>query len=305
MIQIQHVSFSYGKGKKALDDVSFDVAKNQTVGLLGPNGGGKSTLFKIISSLIRTYEGEIIVDGLNQKKNLFKVLSMLGVVFQSPSLDKKLTVQENLVYQSQLYGISKKNSQGRIDQLLETMGVQNRKDDLVGELSGGLARRVEIVKSLLHSPSILLLDEPSTGLDIHARAELWKLLKQIRTQQNLTILLTTHFAEEANQCDQIVLINEGKIVSSGHPDHLKQSLTFKSFHVKPKDMASAELILKQKFSINPDRENGFLQFKANPNIAKDIANELAFEVEELTYRDPTLEDVFIHHTGRKVGDVQS
>lgn len=304
MIQIQNISFSYAKNKKALDGVSFDVQKNKTVGLLGPNGGGKSTLFKIISSLLRKYEGEIFVDGLNQRKNLSEILPKMGVVFQSPSLDKKLTVEENLVYQAQLYGLSSKDIHTRIPALLETLDISDRKDDLVEHLSGGLARRVEIVKSLLHFPSLLLLDEPSTGLDIHARMELWKFLKKIRLSQNLTILLTTHFVEEANQCDEIVLINEGKIVAQGNPAELKKSLTFKSFQIKPKDLISAQSILSQKFKIIPDQENGFLQFKANPNQTKDIANELATEVEELMYRDPTLEDVFIHYTGRGVTGVQ-
>lgn len=304
MIQIQNISFSYAKNKKALDGVSFDVQKNKTVGLLGPNGGGKSTLFKIISSLLRKYEGEIFVDGLNQRKNLSEILPKMGVVFQSPSLDKKLTVEENLVYQAQLYGLSSKDIHTRIPALLETLDISDRKDDLVEHLSGGLARRVEIVKSLLHFPSLLLLDEPSTGLDIHARMELWKFLKKIRLSQNLTILLTTHFVEEANQCDEIVLINEGKIVAQGNPAELKKSLTFKSFQIKPKDLISAQSILSQKFKIIPDQENGFLQFKANPNETKDIANELATEVEELMYRDPTLEDVFIHYTGRGVTGVQ-
>jgi ABC-2 type transport system ATP-binding protein len=154
MVEIRNISFAYSPKKKALDSISMDIHEGQIVGLLGPNGGGKTTLFKIISSLIRTYEGEVIIDGLDQKKHLSEVLRKLGVVFQSPSLDKKLTVMENLIYQANLYGYTSKEIQTKADGLLETLSIKDRKHDLVDELSGGLARRVEIVKSLLHSPKM-------------------------------------------------------------------------------------------------------------------------------------------------------
>jgi ABC-2 type transport system ATP-binding protein len=300
IIEIKNISFSYSGKIKALDDVSLSIAENKITGLLGPNGGGKTTLFKIISSLIRSYEGEVSIAGIGQKTNLSKYLSHLGVVFQSPSLDKKLTVEENLLYHANLYGISSANIQSRMDSLLTSMSILDRKRDLVAHLSGGLARRVEIVKSLLHSPKILLLDEPSTGLDIAIRIDLWNLLKKIQREQGITILLTTHFIEEADRCDQIALLNQGKIVSVGSPQQLKDQLTFKHFQIKPKNADTVMSLLKDKFNVSVQQENGFLQFQIDPAKALDVSAQLSSHVEELNYRDPSLEDVFIQQTGRKL-----
>lgn len=302
IIEVKNVSFCYSKNKKALNDVSISIAENKITGLLGPNGGGKTTLFKIISSLIRSYEGNVIIGGLNQRDELSKVLSMMGVVFQSPSLDKKLTVRENLIYHANLYGLSSKDVHGRMESLLKAMSVEDRLNDLVSELSGGLARRVEIVKSLLHSPKILLLDEPSTGLDIAVRIDLWNMLKRIQREQGITILLTTHFIEEADRCDHIALLNQGKIISSGSPQQLKQQLTFKQFQVRPKNMSEVQKVLIEKFNITSRQENDSLHFQTDPSQVNSISAELSSRVEELIYRDPSLEDVFVHYAGRKFQD---
>lgn len=304
MIEIKNVSFTYPSKKRALNGVSFDVEKGKLVGLLGPNGGGKTTLFKIISSLIRQYEGEVFIDGINQKKNLLKVLPYLGVVFQSPSLDRKLTVEENLVYQANLYGFSRSQIRTRMNELMDLLFIRDRKDEMVDNLSGGLARRVEIVKSLLHSPKILLMDEPSTGLDIQVRIELWNLLKKIQNETKTTILMTTHFIEEADRCDRIHLISDGKIISSGTPTELKKQLAFKYFQIKPKNFLATQSMLNQKFGVDSKIENEFIQFRISPDRANAVSNELASEVEELTYRDPSLEDVFVHHAGRKIREIQ-
>lgn len=299
-IEVKNISFSYGKNKKALDQISLQVEQGKIFGLLGPNGGGKTTLFKIISSMIRSYEGEVLIEGQSLKNNLSHVLPKLGVVFQSPSLDKKLTVEENLIYHGYLYGYSPKELSKRMDHLLDMLSVRDRKNDLVQELSGGLARRVEIVKSLLHSPKILILDEPSSGLDIAVRIDLWNMLKNIQADQKMTVLLTTHFIEEADRCDQIVLLNQGKVLSSGSPNELKSKLSFKWFQVKPKDANATKELLKSQFKIDANPEHGFLQFKADPSQARAIADSLASQVEELTYRDPSLEDVFVQYAGHKL-----
>ncbi len=301
IIQVQNVSFAYKSGSKILSAVSLDVAKGQIFGLLGPNGGGKTTLFKIISSLIRNYDGSVIIDGLDQKKNLREVLCRMGVVFQSPSLDKKLTIEENLIYQGALYGLSHKESLSRMDSLLETFSISARRKDLVGELSGGLARRAEIVKSLLHSPKILLMDEPSTGLDMAVRLDLWNLLHHVRTTQSVTILLTTHFVEEADRCDRIAILDRGSVICSGIPSELKQKLTFKQFHIKPKNLSVTKDFLTTQFQIPFAEKNEHLHFKSNSTEQADkLTLALSPYVDEITCREPSLEDVFLHHTGREM-----
>ena len=304
VINVNNLSFSYSENIKALDGVSFQVQEGQIIGVLGPNGGGKTTLFKILSSLLRKYTGEIHILGRSQRDNLFEVLKDLGVVFQSPSLDKKLTVQENIFYHAGLYGLSKRQVQDKANYLLDYFSVANRKHDLAQHLSGGQARRVEIVKALIHEPKVLLLDEPSTGLDMGVRIELWNLLVQLRKEKHMTMLLTTHFAEEADRCDEIFLLNKGKIVTKGSPTELKSKLTFKRFQIKPKDLQKTQKKLSEVFGISAEVSLPFLEFETSVDRVQDLTRELAQETEQLIFQDPTLEDVFLSHTGHKIGGVE-
>lgn len=297
-IQIQNVSFAYKSNRPTLTNIDLNVMPGQIAGLLGPNGGGKTTLFKIISTLIRDYEGKIVINGMDPKSNLQNYLRQIGVVFQSPSLDKKLTVEENLMYQGALYGMEKRKITDRMGELLEKLSVNDRRKDLVGELSGGLSRRVEIAKSLLHSPKILIMDEPSTGLDIGVRIDLWKILSELRTSENVTVLLTTHYIEEADRCDSITLLDQGKIICSGSPSELKNKLTFKQFSVKPKDANHLQQTLQRDYQIQSESKDGYIRFQTEGLNAQEISAHLAPLVTELTYRDPSLEDVFLTHTGR-------
>src|SRR6185503_11397498 len=202
----------YGE-RVALDRVSIGVAAGEIFGLLGPNGGGKTTLFRILSTLVRPTSGSATILGLDLLRDTGALRSRLGVVFQAPSLDKKLKVRENLAHQGHLYGLAGAALRRRIDHLLLEFNLRDRAGDLVETLSGGLQRRVEIAKSLLHRPELLLLDEPSTGLDPGARIDLWQTLYRLRDQQGVTALLTTHLMEEAERCDRVAIIDLGRIVA--------------------------------------------------------------------------------------------
>ncbi len=213
----------YGE-RVALDHVSLQVAPREIFGLLGPNGGGKTTLFRILSTLVRPTSGSATILGLDLLRDTGSLRSRIGVVFQAPSLDKKLKVRENLTHQGHLYGLSGTALRERIDHLLLEFHLRDRTGDLVETLSGGLQRRVEIAKSLLHRPELLLLDEPSTGLDPGARIDLWQTLYRLRDQQGVTVLLTTHLMEEAERCDRVAIIDQGKIVASGTPEKLRAEI---------------------------------------------------------------------------------
>ncbi len=222
----------------ALDDVSLRVAPREIFGLLGPNGGGKTTLFRILSTLVRPTSGTASILGLDLLRDTTALRARIGVVFQAPSLDKKLRVRENLAHQGHLYGLSGAALHERIDHLLIEFNLRDRARDLVETLSGGLQRRVEIAKSLLHRPELLLLDEPSTGLDPGARIDLWQTLYRLRDQQNVTVLLTTHLMEEAERCDRVAIIDQGRIVAEGTPEELRAEIGGDVISARSRDATS-------------------------------------------------------------------
>jgi len=213
------LSRTYGD-RRALDGVSLSVAKGETFALLGPNGGGKTTLFHILATLLPPSGGTFSIDGLSPARELRDVRRRLGVVFQSPSVDRKLTARENLLYGAALHGLGTAAARSRADELLLRLGILDRAADPVERLSGGLMRRVEIAKALLHAPSVLLLDEPSTGLDPGARRDLRALLAEL-ARGGTTVLLTTHLFEEADAADRIGILDRGRLVAIGPPEDLK------------------------------------------------------------------------------------
>src|SRR3989338_4259197 len=194
-VEVRNLSYSYGS-RLALNQVSLSVGEGEVFGLLGPNGGGKTTLFRILSTLTPIFHGKIFVFGKDLPSDIVRVRKMIGVVFQAPSLDKKLTVRENMLHQGHLYGLFGKELTLRINEMLERVHLKDRDGDLIEKLSGGLQRRVEVAKALLHRPKLLLLDEPTVGLDPGARKDLWDYLQNLRKNEGTTILLTTHLMEE-------------------------------------------------------------------------------------------------------------
>ena len=210
--------------REALRGISFEVSQGELFGLVGPNGGGKSTTFKILSSLLKIQQGTVKVLGRDLSKEAGHIRGDLGVLFQSPAVDKKLTLYENMLCQGSLYGLKKGKIEERTQELLTRLGLWERRDEKTESLSGGLKRRLEIAKALIHEPKILILDEPTTGLDPKARHEFWGYLNEVRKRRALTVLLTTHLLDEADQCDRVALLNEGKIVACEKPEVLKASV---------------------------------------------------------------------------------
>src|SRR5437667_5011920 len=202
IIHIDALRHSYGQ-RQALAGISLDINDREIFGFLGPNGSGKTTLFRILSTLIPPAEGSISIAGLDLRHSRNAIRQLIGVVFQSPSLDKQLTAEENLRHHGHLYGLRGSELESRIDQMLARVGLSQRPREFVGQFSGGMRRRVELAKGLLTWPKILLLDEPSTGLDPGARIDLWRYLREIRAESGVTILVTTHLMDEAEHCDRL------------------------------------------------------------------------------------------------------
>ena len=222
-IEVENLSFAYGE-RLALNRVSVDVQRGAIFGFLGPNGGGKTTLFSILTTLLPVQDGEVSVLGFDLQKQGSEYRQQIGVAFQTPSLDRRLTVLENLNSQGCLYGISGRTLDDRTSELLGRFGIADRSNDIVDTLSGGLKRRAELAKFLLHRPSLLLLDEPSTGLDPGARHDLWSVLEELRSNDGVTIAVTTHLMEEAERCDSLALLDRGQIVAQGSPSKLRGEL---------------------------------------------------------------------------------
>ena len=294
MITVDNLTHRYGE-RVALDAVSFTVQRGELFGLLGPNGGGKTTLFRILSTLVPAREGRVQMDGgaIDRRR--------IGVVFQSPSLDKKLTVRENLVHQGHLYGLSGQPLRSRISELLQRFAIADRAADYVEKLSGGLRRRVELAKGLLHKPEVLLLDEPSTGLDPLARRELGDYLEKLRDEDGVTILLTTHIMDEAERCDRLALLDHGKLVALDKPAALKEQVGGDVVTVGSRDSDRLRGEIEKRFGVKAsvvDRTVRIERPRGHEFIPA-LVEAFPGEIDSVSVGKPTLEDVFIHLTGHR------
>jgi len=288
----------------ALDRVSLRVAPREIFGLLGPNGGGKTTLFRILSTLVRPTSGTVTILGLDLLHDTGVLRSRLGVVFQAPSLDKKLTVRENLAHQGHLYGLAGSALRERIDHLLLEFNLNDRTRDLAETLSGGLQRRVEIAKCLLHRPEILLLDEPSTGLDPGARIDLWQTLYRLRDQQAATVLLTTHLMEEAERCDRVAIIDHGRIVAEGAPEALRAEIGNEVISARSQDATSLGERIAESLGVEVSVLNDEVRIEQpeGASFVTRLVEAFPGEIDSVTLAKPTLEDVFIAKTGRRLSE---
>lgn len=293
--------------REALCGIDFSVATAQIFGLLGPNGGGKSTLFRLLATLLPIQAGSIELLDLDVATHAASVRQLIGVTFQSPSVDGKLTVAENLRYQANLYGLSGRAAATRIDEMLGRLGLADRSRDRVDTLSGGLKRRVEVAKSLLHRPRILLLDEPSTGLDPGARHDLWQYLIRLRHDEGTTILVTTHLMEEAERCDRLGILDRGHIVAMGTPDELRLSVGGDCLTIQSKQPAALADQIASQFQITARRIGDALRIEheAGHELLRDIVAAFPGEITAISLAKPTLEDVFIVRTGHRFWEAES
>lgn len=289
--------------RQALDGVSFAVREGEIFGLLGPNGGGKTTLFRILCTLLTPGGGSARICGHDVVTDPAAVRSSLGVVFQSPSLDPQLTVAENLRYGGNLHGLRGSDLEDRWREMAAALRVEDRADDLVKNLSGGLQRRVEIAKSLLPRPRVLLLDEPSTGLDPVARVDLWAILEQLRGKFGITTVLTTHLMDEAERCARVAILHRGKMLACDAPDALRATIgaDVLTLACKRPDAVAEQLQAKFGWTAVVRDETVRLEIpKAHAEVAR-IVEAFPGEIQSVTAGRPTLEDVFVRMTGERLG----
>jgi ABC-2 type transport system ATP-binding protein len=298
VIQVQNLTHRYGD-RVALSNINFEVKKGEIFGLLGPNGGGKSTLFRILATLMVPTEGSATIAGQDVVRRPALVRRHVGVVFQSQSLDKALTVEENLRAQGHLHGLSGGELRARIEASMNRLGLSDRRKDLVETLSGGLKRRVEIAKALLHRPQVLLMDEASTGLDPSARRELSRHVEDLREKEGVTILLTTHILEEADRCDRLILLHQGSMVAEGAPRTLRSRIGGDVVVLETSDTQALAAKIAQKFRVKPSVMDGQVrvEIENGHRFITEVVEAFPGAIDSVGLHKPTLEDVFVRETG--------
>ena len=295
-IDVENVSHKFGE-HVALDSITLQVMAGEMYGLLGPNGGGKTTLFRMLCTMLSPDHGEIRLLGKNAADSA--VRARIGVVFQHPSLDARLTVLENLRHQGHLYGLKGRPLTQRIEEVLAMMSLTDRAKDRVEVLSGGLQRRVELCKSLLHRPEILIFDEPCTGLDPGARRGFWDDLDILRQTYGTTLVLTTHFMEEAERCDRIGILDRGRLIAEGTPDALKRTVGCEVIILETRDSKSLQLQIEKVVGRDVQIIDGQVRIPCDDGqqLLAQLYPLLRENVQAMTLSVPTLEDVFVQRTG--------
>jgi ABC-2 type transport system ATP-binding protein len=303
-LEVTRLVHRYGE-RTALAGLDLRVEQGEIFALLGPNGGGKTTLFRVLSTLIPVQSGRAAVLGFDCMRQTAEVRRRIGVVFQAPSLDKKLTVSENLRHQGHLYGLAGADLRRRADEALERLRLTDRRNERAETLSGGLRRRVELAKGLLHRPRLLLLDEPSTGLDPGARGDLWDYLRQLRAEEGVTVVLTTHLLEEADRADRLAILNAGELVALDTPDRLRASVGGDTLSIETEEPAALAAAINERFAAErigaATVVDGCVRLEQPDGhrwVAR-LVEGFPGRIQAVRLGKPTLEDVFIARTGHR------
>jgi ABC-2 type transport system ATP-binding protein len=302
-VSLQQISHTYpgrrgAAPREVLRGLALDIREGEIFGLLGPNGSGKTTLFKILSTLLAPTQGTASIFGADVRTQQKQARLSLGVVFQHPSLDGQLTVEENLKHQGRLYGVTGSDLSARVSAALKRVNLTDRKDDLVKTLSGGLQRRGEIAKALLHKPKLLLMDEPSTGLDPGARRDMWIALNELRGE-GVTVLLTTHLMEEGERCDRLAILNLGQLVALGTPAELKSTIGGDVIIISTDEPDALAADVRKRFGADTKVVAGQVRVEksAGHQFIPSLVEAFPGAIRAVTLGKPTLEDVFVQKTG--------
>lgn len=291
-------------GITAVDKISFDVEERTIFGFLGPNGAGKTTTISILCTLIAPTSGKAFISDYDCFKNPSEVRKQIGIVFQDTTLDKDLTAHENLVFHAYLYKVPKSEIRQRVDDVLKFVELYDRKDDLVKKYSGGMKRRLEVARGLIHKPRVLFLDEPTLGLDPQSRANLWEFITELPKKHNVTVFMTTHYMEEAEVCDKIAIIDHGKIISIGSPEELKTIVGGDVVLIETTDNRISKTQIEGLFKLKVSEKDHYLYVTCDrgDTCIPEIIRTLGDKVKSVKIQRPTLNDVFLKLTGKTIRD---
>jgi ABC-2 type transport system ATP-binding protein len=292
---------------EAVRGIDLEVRAGETFGFLGPNGAGKSTTIKILCTLVQPTSGSAYVAGHDVRTERDAVRRSIGLVFQEPTLDGYLTAEQNLRFHGELYGVPRDGAAQRRTEVLEMVGLADRRDDLVQTYSGGMRRRLEIARGLLHSPQVLFLDEPTIGLDPQTRASIWNYLARLHDRSDVTVFVTTHYMDEAEHCDRIAIMNEGRIVALDTPDALKSALGKDRVQIATEDDARAAAEITERFGLEVAEHEGLLTFAVADGAAfvPRLFAGIDVAVRSVIVTRPSLDDVFLAHTGTTIRDAEA
>ncbi len=303
IIEVEELTRNFGQ-LVAVDKVSFKVKEGEIFGFLGPNGAGKTTTINMLCTLLKPTEGRATVNGYDVVKQHAEVRRSIGLVFQEPTLDEYLTAEQNLRFHAYAYKVPKEEREGRINELLELVELSDRRKSKVSTFSGGMKRRLEMARGLLHSPQILFLDEPTLGLDPQNRRHIWDHILSLRKKNNLTIFLTTHYMDEAENCNRITIIDHGKIVALDTPDKLKDMVGGDLVTLKAEDNDAVANELREKYNLSPIIEQDAIIFSVSQGdkFLVKLMGSFQNRLTSISIRRPTLDDVFLKLTGRAIRD---
>ncbi len=294
-------------GFEAVRGVSFDVEQGEIFGFLGPNGAGKTTTINMLCTLLKVTEGRAILNGFDVRTQQNQVRQSIGLVFQDPSLDERLSAMDNMLFHAMMYNVPRAERKHRISEMLDVVELADRADDDVKTFSGGMKRRLEIARGLLHHPKVLFLDEPTLGLDPQTRNHIWTYINKLRKQKAITIFLTTHYMDEAENCDRIAIIDHGKIIALDTPEGLKRQVGGDVMTVTTSDNDKAAEELRERLGVEAGSADGHLRFEVpdGETFIPKMIDELDVPVQSVATHGPTLDDVFLTLTGRAIRDEEA
>jgi ABC-2 type transport system ATP-binding protein len=301
IIQVENLRKTFGP-ITAVEDLSFEVREGTIFGFLGPNGAGKTTTINVLCTLLAPTAGTARIDGHDCMREPAAVRKAIGIVFQDTTLDKDLTAYENLAFHAYLYGVKKNEVRKRAHDALQFVGLFERRDDLVKHFSGGMKRRLEVARGIMHRPRVLFLDEPTLGLDPQSRANLWEFITMLPEKHQVTVFMTTHYMEEAEVCSRIAVIDRGRIIAEGSPEELKKTVGGDVISLRTTDNARAAEILKETLGLSPEVKGPEISITAERGEAfvPEVIRALADMVVSVRMERPTLNDVFLSLTGKAI-----